>query len=85
MFVVNSNNMTKPLSHSDLLLYYYGEADAETTAYIQSNIAENPEWSVYLNELYEATSDLDQLMISPMNTTLAIILEESDSKLYHSI
>jgi hypothetical protein len=28
---------------------------------------------------------LDQLMISPMNTTLAIILEESDSKLYHSI
>jgi hypothetical protein len=85
MFVVNSNNMTKPLSHSDLLLYYYGEADTETTAFIQSNIAEYPEWSVYLNELYEATSDLDQLMISPMNTTLAIILEESDSKLYHSI
>lgn len=85
MFVVNSNNMTKPLSHSDLLLYYYGEADAETTAFIQSNIAEYPEWSVYLNELYEATSDLDQLMISPMNTTVAIILEESDSKLYHSI
>jgi hypothetical protein len=77
--------MAKPLSHSDLLLYFYGEADAETTAFIQTNIAEYPEWSMYLNELYEATSDLDRLMISPAATTLSIILEESDSKLYHSI
>jgi hypothetical protein len=38
-----------------------------------------------LNELYEATSDFDRLMISPAPTTLSIILEESDSKLYHSI
>jgi hypothetical protein len=66
-------------------LYFYGEADATVAAYIQSNIAENPDWSLYLNELYEATSDLDRLMISPAQTTLSIILEESDSKLYHSI
>ena len=66
-------------------MYFYGEADAVTTAYIQANIAENPDWSIYLNELYEATSDLDVLMISPAATTLSIILEESDSKLYHSI
>lgn len=85
MFVVKANNMAKPLSHSDLLLYFYGEADATIAAYIQSNIAENPDWSLYLNELYEATSDLDRLMISPAQTTLSIILEESDSKLYHSI
>ena len=85
MFVVQANNMAKPLSHSDLLLYFYGQADATVAAYIQSNIAENPDWSLYLNELYEATSDLDRLMISPAQTTLSIILEESDSKLYHSI
>jgi len=85
MFVVNANNMAKPLSHSDLLLYFYGEADADTSAYIQANIAENPDWSIYLNELYEATSDFDRLMVSPAPTTLSIILEESDSKLYHSI
>lgn len=85
MFVVKANSMTKPLSHSDLLLYYYGEADAETSAFIQTHISENPEWSTYLNELCEATSDLDLLMINPSATTLSIILEESDSKLYHSI
>ena len=74
MFVVNANNMAKPLSHSDLLLYFYGEADADTSAYIQANIAENPDWSIYLNELYEATSDFDCLMVSPAPTTLSIIL-----------
>jgi hypothetical protein len=30
-------------------------------------------------------SDMDTLMISPNSTTLSIILEESDSKLFHSI
>lgn len=85
MFVVKANHMVKPLSQSDLLLYFYGEAEVETVDYIQANIAENPDWSNYLNELYETTSDLDVLMISPAPTTLSIILEESDSKLYHSI
>ena len=48
MFVVKANNMAKPLSHSDLLLYFYGEAEADTVAFIQANIAENPDWSNYL-------------------------------------
>lgn len=77
--------MAIPLSHSDLLLYFYGEADVQTASYIQANITENPDWSMYLNELYEVSSDLNRLMISPAPTTLSIILEESDSKLYHQI
>lgn len=77
--------MTKPLSHSDLLLYFYGEADAKTTAFIESNISENADWKVYLNDISEATLGFNSIMISPASTTLSIILEESDSKLYHSI
>jgi hypothetical protein len=85
MFVVLAKHMTRPLSHSDLLLYYYGEADSQTAAYIEDNIATHPEWTTYFSEIYQATSDMDTLMISPNSTTLSIILEESDSKLFHSI
>ena len=85
MFVVLAKHMTRPLSHSDLLLYYYGEADVQTAAYIENNISEHPEWSTYFQEIYQAMSDMDTLMISPNSTTLSIILEESDSKLFHSI
>jgi hypothetical protein len=85
MFVVLAKHMTRPLSHSDLLLYYYGEADAEISAFIQDNISEHPEWSMYFQEIYQAMSDMDTLMVSPNSTTLSIILEESDSKLFHSI
>ncbi len=85
MFVVLAKHMTRPLSHSDLLLYYYGEADAEVAAYIQDNISEHPEWSSYFQEIHQTMGDLDTLMISPNSTTLSIILEESDSKLFHSI
>lgn len=77
--------MTRPLSHSDLLLYYYGEADADVAAYIQDNISEHPEWSLYFQEIHQTMGDMDILMISPKSTTLSIILEESDSKLFHSI
>jgi len=85
MFVVLTKHMTRPLSHSDLLLYYYGEAEADVAAYIQENISEHPEWTSYFQDIYNTTSDLDTLMVSPNSTTLSIILEESDSKLFHSI
>lgn len=85
MFVFLAKHMTRPLSHSDLLLYYYGEADAEVAAYIQDNISEHPEWSSYFQEIHQTMGDMDTLMISPNSTTLSIILEESDSKLFHSI
>lgn len=85
MFVVLAKHMTRPLSHSDLLLYYYGEADAEVAAYIKDNISEHPEWSSYFQEIHQTMGDMDTLMISPNSTTLSIILEESDSKLFHSI
>jgi hypothetical protein len=85
MFVVLAKHMTRPLSHSDLLLYYYGEAEADVAAYIQENISEHPEWTSYFQDIYKTTSDLDTLMVSPNSTTLSIILEESDSKLFHSI
>ena len=85
MFVVLAKHMTRPITHSDLLLYYSGEANAEIAAYIKDNIYEHPEWSMYFQEIYQAMSDMDTLMISPNSTTLSIILEESDSKLFHSI
>ena len=85
MFVVLAKHMTRPLSHSDLLLYYYGEANAEIAAYIKDNIYEHPEWTMYFQDIYQATCDMDTLMISPNSTTLSIILEQSDSKLFHSI
>jgi hypothetical protein len=85
MFVVLAKHMTRPLSHSDLLLYYYGEAEADVAAYRQENISEHPEWTSYFQDIYKTTSDLDTLMVSPNSTTLSIILEESDSKLFHSI
>ena len=85
MFVVSTKHMTRPLSHSDLLLYYYGEANADIAAYIKDNIYEHPEWTMYFQEIYQAMYDMDTLMISPNSTTLSIILEESDSKLFHSI
>jgi len=77
--------MTRPLSQSDLLLYYYGEADSDVATYIQENISDHPEWTSYFQDIYKTTSDLDTLMVSPNSTTLSIILEESDSKLFHSI
>ncbi len=85
MFVVLAKHMTRPISHSDLLLYYYGEANAEIAAYIKDNIYEHPEWTMYFQEIHHAMYDMDTLMISPNSTTLSIILEESDSKLFHSI
>lgn len=74
--------MIKPLSHSDLLLYYYGEADSQTTEYINKNISECQDWSDYLNTVHETTMVINTLSVFPESTTLSIILEESDSKLY---
>ncbi|MSP57664.1 MAG: hypothetical protein EXR17_02260 [Flavobacteriaceae bacterium] len=74
--------MIKPLSYSDLLLYYFGEADLQTTKYINKHISEYKDWSEYLNTIHETTLAMNTLSVLPESTTLSIILEESDSKLY---
>lgn len=73
------------ITQLDLLQFFYGEGDDTTIAHIKLNIDYNPEWSNYLCTLSEINFELDKLMINPNPTTVSIILEETDSKLYQSI
>jgi|LauGreDrversion4_2_1035121.scaffolds.fasta_scaffold4130203_1 hypothetical protein len=73
--------MIKPITETDLLLFYYQEADEVTTSIIQEHLADNLEWQSFLNELSSLTADTSLLIESPSSTTVSIILEESRSKL----
>ena len=73
--------MIKPITETDLLLFYYQEADEVTTSIIQEHLADNLEWQSFLNELSSLTADTSLLLESPSSTTVSIILEESRSKL----
>ena len=73
--------MIKPITETDLLLFYYQEADEVTTSIIQEHLADNLEWQSFLNELSSFTADTSLLIESPSSTTVSIILEESRSKL----
>ncbi len=73
--------MIKPITKTDLLLFYYQEADEVTTSIIQEHLADNLEWQSFLNELSSLTADTSLLIESPSSTTVSIILEESRSKL----
>lgn len=73
--------MIKPITQTDLLLFYYQEADEVTTSIIRDQLADNLDWQSYLNELSGFTADASFLMESPNSTTVSIILEESRSTL----
>ena len=73
--------MIKPITETDLLLFYYQEADEVTTSIIQEHLADNLEWQSFLNELSSLTADTSLLIESPSSTTVSIILEESRSTL----
>lgn len=77
--------MITPITETDLLLFYYQEADEVTTSIIREHLPENTDWQYFLNELATISSESPSLMCSPSNTTLSIILEESRSQLEHTL
>jgi len=77
--------MIKPITQSDLLLFFYNEADEVTASVIRENLSDNQEWQSYLLELEAFKSETRSFNLSPNSTTLAIILEESRSQLEHTL
>ncbi len=76
--------MIKQITETDLLLFYYQEADEVTTSIIKEHLSNNLDWQFFLNELASFSNESKSIHFSPSNTTLSIILEESRSQLEHS-
>ncbi|MFY7757892.1 MAG: hypothetical protein ACOVP9_05795 [Flavobacterium stagni] len=76
--------MIKQITETDLLLFYYQEADEVTTSIIKEHLSNNLDWQFFLNELDSFSNESKSIHFSPSNTTLSIILEESRSQLEHS-
>lgn len=68
--------MNTAITHSELILYYYNECSAECKAFIDNNLASNPSWSAYLEQMAELFHEFDFAEL-PHPTTSSIILEES--------
>ncbi len=76
--------MIKQITETDLLLYYYQEADEVTTSIINEHLSDNLDWQYFLNEMTSFSEESSLVNFSPNSTTLSIILEESRSQLEHS-
>ncbi len=76
--------MIKQITETDLLLYYYQEADEVTTSIINEHLSDNLDWQYFLNEMTSFSEESRLINFSPNSTTLSIILEESRSQLEHS-
>lgn len=77
--------MIKPITQTDLLLFFYNEADEVTSSIIRDHLSDNQDWQLYLHELETVNSETASFLLSPNSTTLSIILEESRSQLEHTL
>jgi len=79
----NVRLMIKNITKTDLINYYYNECSHSVKLLIENDLESNPTWKDYLNHLELINQACDNLL-TPNNTSLNIILEESATTEQHS-
>lgn len=69
--------MDEIVTHNQILLFAYGEADAATESLVKDALVKNPDLLYFYNEVMEVKQMLGNASEDPHPTSLAIIAEFS--------